>query len=175
LILLLLRNQGFVGSERGGKSLALGCPVGDGGIDLAFPLIGKFNDEARPARSTCQRKDIVKDGALLIPVIGFTQRVPERPVEIEHARRLHQHGQFFYLRQRNRGHTTSLNLACQQSHGPRADRSGGYQDDEIDARLLQERANLAPRRQEVQGIKGKAKAVVGLGHTTNDAFRLQLK
>jgi hypothetical protein len=117
----------------------------------------------------------MKDSALLIPVIGFTQGVPERPVEIEHARGLHQHGQFFYLRERNCGHTTRLNLACQQSHGPRADRSGGYQNGEIDARLRQERANRAPGCQEVQGITGKAKAVVDVGHAANDAFRLQLK
>ena len=157
-------------SEGGGKSLAFGCPVGDGRIDLAFPLIGKFDDEAWPGRSTCQRKGIVKDGALLIPVIGFAQRVPEWPVEVEHARRFHQLSQFFYLRKGNRGHTTGLDLACQQSHGPRADRSGRNQDDEIDVCLSEERANLAPRRQEVQGIMGKAKAVVDVGYAADNAF-----
>src|SRR5579883_2111343 len=161
--------------ERRGKNLTLTCPVVDGLIDLALPLIRKFNDEAGPGRSTCHRKNIVQNGALLIAVIGFTQCVSERPVEIEHAWRFHQRSRFLYICERNCGHATGFNLARQQSHGPRAGWSGRDQDDEIDARLRKKRTNLTSGGQEITGIVGKAKAIVDIGHAANHALFLQLK
>src|SRR5579883_2457622 len=161
--------------ERRGKNLTLGCPVVDGLIDLASPLIRKFNDKARPGRGARHRKKIVQDGALLIAVTGFTQRVSEGPVEIEHAWRLHQRSRFFYIGEGNCGHATGFNLARQQSHGPRAGRSGRYQDDEIDACLRKERTDLTSGCQKVAGIIGKAKAIVDIGHEPDHTLFLQLK
>src|SRR5205085_11981178 len=59
--------------------------------------------------------------------------------------------------------------------GARTDRSGRYQDHEINPRLSKERTNLTSWRQEIFRIMGKAKAVVDIGNTTNGAFCFQLK
>ena len=112
----------------------------------------------------------MKNGALLISVVWFAQCMPEWPVEIEHAWGFHHRSQFSYLSKRNCCHSASLDFACQQSHGPRTDRSGRYQDHEIDTRLSKERANLASWRQEIFRIVDKAKTVVDTDNTTNGAF-----
>src|SRR5207237_10243798 len=121
-------------SESGGKSLALGCPVGDGSIYLAPPLVGKINNKPGSWCAACHGKDIVKNGAVLISVVGFSQGMPEWPVEVKHAWGFHHHSQFSYQGKRNCCYSASLDFACQQSHGPRTDRSVRYQDHEINRR-----------------------------------------
>lgn len=94
---------------------------------MPTPLVGQIDDQTGAQRDTCQRESIVQNGSLLIAIAWLTECVAERPVQVEHTRRFHRDGKLAYQRQRHRRHAVRLDFACQQSHGPRADRSGRNQ------------------------------------------------
>ena len=114
----------------------------------------------------------MQHSVLLITLVRLAERMPERPVEIEHTRCFHHHCQFPYQSQRNRCHPASLNFTCEQSHGPRADRSRWYQDHKIDTCLGKQFTNLATWHQKITWVMDEAKAVVDIRYATNDAFCL---
>src|SRR5215469_7124384 len=125
------------------KGLALPCPIRDGGVCLPSPWVRKVNNEPGSWRATRHREDIMQHRVLLIALVRLAKCMSERPVEVEHTRCFHQHGQLPYQGKRNRCHPACFNFTCEQSHGPRTDRSGGDQDHQIDPRLGKQFPNLA--------------------------------
>ena len=114
----------------------------------------------------------MEDGALLQVLPGLAECVTKGPVQEEHARRFDRDSQFVHESQRNRCDAAGFYFTREQSHGPRADRSGRHQQHEIDIGLGQKRADLMTREQQFMGIIGKAEAVVRFGDTSNDALGL---
>lgn len=117
----------------------------------------------------------MEDSLLLCAVVRFTECVSERPVEEEHARGFHLHRQFPHQCQRNRRHTTGFDLTCEQSHGSRADRSGRYQERQVDVGLRHKHSDLMPRFQQVLRILDETKAVMGVCDSAYDAACFQFQ
>jgi hypothetical protein len=117
----------------------------------------------------------MQNGVLLIALVRLAKRMPEGPVEREHTRRFDHHCQFPYQRQRNRCHAACLDFTRKQSHGPRADRSGGDQDHQVDLCLGKQSPNLTPRGLELLRILDKAKAVMGICYKTDDTSCFQFQ
>lgn len=115
----------------------------------------------------------MQDGALLLRTVGLAEGMAEGPAQIEHTRRPDQLGQFFDQPERDGGHATRLDLARQQSHGPRADRSGGDKQNEIDAVPGEQCADLASRPLQGQRVLRETEGVVLVGDATDDPFGLQ--
>jgi len=109
---------------------------------------------------------------LLIALVRLAKCMSEGPVEVEHTRCFHQHGQLPYQGKRNRCHPACFNFTCEQSHGPRTDRSGGDQDHQIDSCLGKQFPNLASECKEITRVLDEAKAVVNICYPTNDTCRL---
>ena len=84
-------------------------------------------------------------------------------------------GQFAYKGERDGCYAAGFYLASEQSHGPRADRSGGHQQDEIDVGLGQHGADLVAWEQQFMGIIGKAEAEMRISDAAQDALRLKLE
>src|ERR1700681_3253993 len=95
----------------------------------------------------------------------------ERPMEIEHTRRFDHDSQFSDECKRDGCHAARLNFACEQSHGPRADWSGRYQQDEVHMGRRQQVRDLAARSYKLLGIIGMTKAIMGLSHSPYNTFR----
>ncbi len=117
----------------------------------------------------------MQNSVLLIALVRLTKRMPEGPVEREHARRFDHHCQFPYQCQRNRCYPASLDFTRKQSHGPRADRSSRHQDHKIDLCLGKQSPNLTPRCHEITRILDKAKAVMGISYPTDDTSCFQFQ
>jgi hypothetical protein len=158
-----------------GKGFALNVPIGDGDILLPLPLIRKINDQPGARSNTSHRKQVVQDGALLIHVAWFAQRMPKWPMEIEHTWCLHYGRQFSNVSERDGCYPTGLNFSSEQPHGPRTNRSGGHQYNQIDVSPGEKGTNLVTWGQEILRITGKAEAVVDVSSSTHDSFRFQLK
>ena len=107
----------------------------------------------------------MEDGALLQAFPRLTKCVTKGPVQEEHARRFDRDSQFSHEDKRNRCDAAGFYFTREQSHGPRTDRSGGYQQNEIDVGLGQLGADLVAWMQQFVGIIGKAEAVVRFGDT----------
>src|SRR5258708_36930040 len=95
----------------------------------------------------------------------------ERPMEIEHAWRFDHNGQLSDERKRDGCHAARLNFACEQSHGPRADWSGRYQQDKVNMSLGQQSSNFMTRSYQILRIIGMTKAIMSLSHMPYNAFR----
>lgn len=66
--------------------------------------------------------------SLLCDIARFSQSVSEGPVEIQEARRVSRNCYFFHESQTYRRHAPGFDFSGEQSHGPRADGSGGHQE-----------------------------------------------
>jgi hypothetical protein len=73
--------------------------------------------------------------SLLGDIARFAEGVAEGPVQIQEARRVCRNGYFFHESQTYRRHAPGFDFSGEQSHGPRADGSGGHQKSQIDTRL----------------------------------------
>jgi len=93
----------------------------------------------------------MEHGALLGDMAWFAQGVAEGPVHIHEARRVRRHRDFFHQGQTDRRHAPGFNGPGEQSHGPRADGSGGYQKRQIDTRLADTLRDFLDRRHEPLG------------------------
>ena len=118
------------------------------------------------------REYVMQYGLLLVRVVWLAKCMAEWPAQREHTGCLHQHRQFMNQCQRSRSHTTGLDFACEQSHGPRTNRSGRDQDSQVDVRLREEQSDLVPWNLQIFWILDKAKAVMGVRHPANDARHL---
>ena len=107
----------------------------------------------------------MEDGELLQVVPGLAECVTKGPVQEEHAGRFDSDSQFVHEGKRDRCYAAGFYFTREQSHGPRADRSGRHQQNEIDVGLGQYSAELVAWEQQFMGIIGKAEAVVRFGDT----------
>ena len=90
----------------------------------------------------------MEHSALLGDMARFAQGVAKGPVHIHEARRMSRHGDFFHERQPDRRHALGFNGPGEQSHGPRADGSGGHQKRQINTRLADALRDFVDRRHE---------------------------
>ena len=116
----------------------------------------------------------MEHGPLLGDVAWFAQGMAERPMQVEEARRVRGNRDLFHQRQSHRRHTPGFDVPGKQSHGPRADGSGGYQQRQIDTRVADAPRGFFDRRHEPSGAAHQAKTVVILGQTPDDLLRLKL-
>jgi len=107
----------------------------------------------------------VEDGELLQLVPGLAECVTKGPVQEEHAGRFDSDSQFVHEGKRDRCYAAGFYFTREQSHGPRADRSGRHQQNEIDVGLGQYSAELVAWEQQFVGIIGKTEAIVRFGDT----------
>ena len=96
------------------------------------------------------------------------------PVQEEHPGRLDSNCQFAYQGERNGCYATGFNFTRKQSHGPRADGSGGYQKSQINVRLTDASRDFLDCRHEPLGTAHQAESVVILGQAADDMLRLKL-
>src|SRR5258708_37882502 len=95
----------------------------------------------------------------------------ERPMEIEHTRRFDHDSQFSDERKCDGCHAARLNFACEQSHGPRADWSGRYQQDKVNITLGQQSSNFMTSSYQISSIIRMPKAIMSLSHMPYNSFR----
>ncbi len=88
----------------------------------------------------------MQDGELLQAISRLAESMAKGPVQREHARRFDGDSQFAHQGKRDSGHAAGFDFTCEQSHGPRADRSGRHEQGEINVGLRQQRANLVTWR-----------------------------
>ncbi len=152
---------------------AVGGPVDDWRVSLPSPPIGKLDHQPGPGRSSRHRQHVVENGALLGDISRLTQSVPKGPVQVEHARRSCSLGNLLHECQRDRRYARSLDLSCQQSHGPRADGSGRDEKHQVNVRLGQSARDLSSGGDQRLRTSAQAKAKVLVCHLADDALCLQ--
>ena len=106
----------------------------------------------------------MQHGSLLVDIAWFSQGVPKGPVQIQETRRLSRDGYFFHESQRDCRHAIGFDFPCEQSHGPRTDRSGGDQQCQIDLRLTDAVRDFPNRRHEPLGTAHQAETIVIPSH-----------
>jgi hypothetical protein len=116
----------------------------------------------------------MEHGSLLGDVARFPEGVAEGPVQIQEARRVSRHRDFFYESQSDRRHASGFDFSGEQSHGPRADGSGGHQERQINARLADASRDFFDCRHETPGTAHQAETVVLLGQTPDDPLCFEL-
>lgn len=92
----------------------------------------------------------MEHSSLLGDIARFAQRVAERPVQIQEARRAGRNRHFFDEGQTYRRHALGFDLPGEQPHGPRADGSGGHQQGQVNARLADAPRDFFDRRHELR-------------------------
>jgi len=107
---------------------------------------------------------------LLQDVSRFSQSMAERPMQVEHAWRPHLEGQLAHQRQAHRRNATSFYSTCEQFHELRAEGSGRHQQGEIDPCLLHAHPNFARRGCVFLRVLCQRKAIVLIGHPSDDSF-----
>ncbi len=70
---------------------------------------------------------------LLGNIARFAEGVAKRPAQVQEARRVRRNCYFFHESQTYCRHAPGFDFSGEQFHGPRADGSGGYQKNQIDA------------------------------------------
>jgi len=93
----------------------------------------------------------VEHGSLLREIARFAKGVAERPVQIQEAWRMSRNRHFFHESQSCGRHSAGFDFSCDQSHGPRADRSRRHQESQIDARLADAPRDFFDRRHKLFG------------------------
>ena len=88
----------------------------------------------------------MEHSALLGDITWFAQGVAEGPVRIHKARRVSRNGHFFHQSHSGRRHAAGFDFSGEQSHRPRANRSGGHQQSEVNARLADAPRDFFDRR-----------------------------
>ena len=141
-------SEGPLQRKCGKDGLAWCFPITHRWVRFASPAIRKFKDQPWTRRADCHRKHIVEHCSLLGDIARFAESVPERPAQVQEARRVSRHRDFLHQRQSDRRHAPGFDLSGEQSHGPRADRSGGYQQRQIDARAADAPRDFFDRRHE---------------------------
>ena len=116
----------------------------------------------------------MKHCSLLGDIARFTESVAEGPVQIQETRRASRNGYFFDQSQTYRRHAPGFNFSGEQSHGPRADGSGGHQQSQIDARPADAARDFFDRRHEPLGTTHQAKPIVIRGQMPDDLLGLKL-
>ena len=116
------------GDQRSGMDLPVVEIVGGGQADASGAVDGVVGD-----------------------IAGFAQGVAERPAQVQEARRVSRGGHFFHECQRDRRHPAGFDFSGEQSHGPRADGSGGHQKSQINTRLADAPRDFFDRRHELFG------------------------
>ena len=139
---------------------------------MSPPLVGQIDDQAGARRGACHRKGVVEDGELLQAVPGLAEYMTKGPVQEEHAGRFDSDSQFSHEGKRDRWYAAGFYFTREQSYGPRTDRSGRHQQNEIDVGLGQLGADLVAWMQQFVGIIGKAEAVVSFGDTAYNTLSL---
>ncbi len=112
--------------------------------------------------------------SLLDDIAGFTEGVAEGPVEMQEPRRASRNGDFFHESQTDRRHAPGFYFSGEQSHGPRADGSGGHQKSQINPRPAYAPRDLLHRRQEPLRAAHQAESVVVPGQAPYGSLRLEL-
>lgn len=105
----------------------------------------------------------MKHGSLLGDIARFPEGVAEGPVQIQEARRVSRNGYLFHQSQTHRRHAPGFDPSGEQSHGPRADGSGGYQQSQVDTGFADAPADLLDRWHEPPGTAHQPETVVILG------------
>ena len=116
----------------------------------------------------------MEHSSLLGDIARFAQRVAEGPVQIQEARRMSRNRHFFDESQTHRSHALGFDLPGEQSHGPRADGSGGYQQSQVNARLADAPRDFFDCRHELCRTAHQAETIVILGQAPDDVLRLKL-
>jgi hypothetical protein len=111
---------------------------------------------------------------LLGNVSRLAQGVPKGPVQIEHARRSRGICDLRNQCKRDRRHARCLDLSCEQSHGPRADRSGRNEEHEVNVRVGQPASDRPSGGEQRFRTSAQAEAKVLVCHPTDDALCLEL-
>ena len=148
--------------------------VDDGRVGLAPPPIRERDHEPRPGRAPGHGQHVVQDSALLGGVPRLAQGVPKRPVQVEHARRPRGLRDLLDERKADRRHALRFDLSCEQSHGPRADRSGRDEEREVHMRIGQPAPDRSSGGQQLFCAPVQTKTKVLVGDPTDDALRLEL-
>jgi len=102
----------------------------------------------------------VEHRSLLSDIARLTECVPEWPMKIEKARGTGGNRYFFDKTQRYGRHTARLYFPREQSNGPRADRSGGYEQGQVDARFADVARNFLDRRHQPPGAAHQSETVM---------------
>jgi hypothetical protein len=164
-------------------SVLLGCangtntvdgPVDDWRVGLASPPIGELDHEPWPWRAPGHGQHVVQNCALLGDVPRLTQGVPKGPVQVEHARRPRCLGNLLDERKTDRRHARRLDFSCQQSHGPRADRSGGDEEHEVNVRVGQPAPDRPSGGEQLFRTPAQAESKVLVCNPTDDTLCLEL-
>ena len=88
---------------------------------------------------------------MLSDIAGFAEGVAEGPVQVQESRGPSRYCYFLDEGQGNGRHANSFNFSSKQSNGPRADWSGGHEEGQIDAGLVEGPGDFADRRHEAFG------------------------
>lgn len=116
----------------------------------------------------------MENSALLGNVSRLAQGVPKGPVQIEHARRSRCLGDLLHECKRDRRHARSLDLSCEQSHGPCADWSGRNEEYQVNMRVGQAARDLSSGGDQRFRTSAQAESKVLVGNPTDDALCLEL-
>lgn len=101
--------------------------------------------------------------SLLSDISRFTQGVAEGPVQVKEAWCVRRNRDFFYESQTYGRYAPGFDFPGQQSHGPRADWSGGDQQSQINTRLANSSRNLFDCRHQPPGTAHQTETIVILG------------
>ena len=116
----------------------------------------------------------MQNSALLGDIPRLTQGVPKGPVQVEHARRPRCLGDLLDECKTDRRHARRLDFSCQQSHGPRADGSGGDEEHEVNVRVGQSAADRPSGSEQRFRTPAKAESKVLVCNPTDDTLRFEL-
>ncbi len=112
--------------------------------------------------------------SLLGHVARFTEGMTERPAEIEETGSPRSYRDFPHERQPDRCHTNGFDLPSEQSHGPRANRSSGYQQRQIDVCRVDATRHILHGREQLLGAAHEAQTIVLLGQAPDHVLGLEL-
>ena len=112
-------------------------------------------------------------GSLLGDVAWFSQGVPKWPVQIQEARRPSRNGDLLHQSQCDGRHAGGFDFPCEQSHGPRAERSRRNEKHQIHAPVTNPPRDLFDRRNELPSAPHQTEPVVIVGHLSDDPFGLK--
>ena len=88
---------------------------------------------------------------VLSDIAGLAEGVAEGPVQVQESRGPSRDCYFLDQGQGNSRDAHSFNFSSKQSNGPRAYRSGGHEEGQIDAGLADATGDFADRRHEAFG------------------------
>lgn len=114
----------------------------------------------------------MEHSSLLCSLARFTKGVTKRPMEIQKAWRASGDSDFLYQRQSHGGYAAGFDLSCQQSHGPRANRSSRHEKNQVDSRFADTPGYFPDSGHQRLSTSHQAEAVVFVGQPPNHMFSL---